>query len=158
MTKEHDDHSHQDFSKEHDDELALEPEAQPDEPEAGADLEAEPTSVESKLIRLAARLGFSEPDELRKLRENITAEMPEDSSFKLIADYQNMARALTPGESDPPGSNIVLAVNIAGVAAILRSGRTEDAYEAIDEIIMAAEQGQDFKLADDLADLQRYIQ
>jgi len=113
----------------------------------------QPITLELELLELAADLGFHETGVLVKPRESITLKMPEDNSFQIIGEYQNLARSLTPGELDQPGSNVVMAVNIAAVAVMLRSGRNDDAREELHTLVMAADNLQESVLADYQMDL-----
>jgi len=123
----------------------------------GNEPEEQPVSLEDELLDIASDLGFVEPDSLKTLRESISLGMPEASSFQIIAEYQAQARDLTPGYSDPLQGNVVLGVNIAGAAVILRSGRYEDAREELQTIIMAAENMNQPDVADYLADILQEI-
>lgn len=123
------------------------------------DSEAEqlPITLEDELLEISLDLGFIEPESLKTLRESIQPGMTQESTFQIIAEYQRQARDLTPGESDPLEGNVVLGVNIAGAAVILRSGRHEDAREELQTIIMAAENMNQPDVADYLADILHEI-
>lgn len=99
---------------------------------------------------LAASLGYRESERARTLREQLRSGMDEQKSFQLMAEYQNQLREDTPPDQDPAVGNIVLAVNILGVSALVRCGRFDQAREDLSDTITLAEGIGDQELADHL--------
>jgi hypothetical protein len=115
--------------------------------------EHRPQSLEAELMSLAEELGYRESDRARALREQLRSGLTDEQSFRLIAEYQNQLREDTPPDQDPAVGDIIMAVNILGVGAMIRCGRFDDARDALSDAIALAEQQGQQDLADYLNDL-----